>query len=113
MLQNNVMTEEERNRNFFEADERERKSVSELEHLRRKGRAISEFCSEIRDIFGKTNAEDMARAWGEKLNFLRSQFKPWPDTGEDALGALARAIGEQLRELREAEEERNRLRGIK
>jgi hypothetical protein len=112
MLQDKVLSEEEKNRHFFEADQRIRKAVSELEHLRRKGRDISGFCEEIRNVFAGTQAEEMATNWESKLSSLRDQFKPWPDTSELALASVVLAIREQLREVRESQEEMNRLRGL-
>ena len=113
MSQNNVLSEEEKNKHFFEADQRITKARSELEHLRRKGREISAFCDRVRDIFGRTHAEEMATDWETKLAFLRDQFRPSPDTSESALTAFVSAILEQAKEVREVQEEMSRLRGLK
>lgn len=55
------VTEEEKLKHFFEADQKISKAVSELEHLRRKGRAIADFCEKVKDVFGRTRPEEMAK----------------------------------------------------
>jgi hypothetical protein len=111
-LQGKLLTEEEKNKNFFEADQKIRKAVSEFEHLRRKGRKIADFCEEVRNIFGRTHAEEMATNWEVKLSSLHDRFNPWPDISESALTAFVSAIREQEREVRESQEEMNKLRGL-
>ena len=107
-----VVTNEERHKYFFEADEKRRKAVCELERLRRKGRAVAQLCDDIRAVFSRTNPEDMANDWMARLRFIRERNNPWPDTGEESPNNLVRTIEQAVRDELQAEQEMNRLRGL-
>lgn len=107
-----MLTDEQKYRNFFKADQRIGKSVSEIEHLRLEGLRIRDICGTIKDIFDHTQASDMVASWETKKSVAPDAFTSWPDLSEAGLSSFISAIRDQLRELREAHEEKNRLRGV-
>jgi len=113
MAPENVLTQEERNRNFFEADKRRSEAISELEHLRKKGQRIRDVCMTVRDIFDKMDAERMVADWNIKRSVAPTEFECWPDLSLSGLQSFVSAIGDQARILNESEQEMNRMRGSK
>jgi len=111
MAPDNVLTQEELNRNFFDADKRRREAGSELEHLRKKGLRIRDVCMIVRDIFDKMKVDDMVIAWDAKRSVSPAELESWPDLSPNGLQSFVSAIREQMRILNEAAEEMNRMRG--
>ncbi len=113
MLHGSVLTDEEKHKNFFEADQRIARAVSEIEHLRLKGLRIRDICGTIRDIFDHTQAADMVAAWDLKKTVAPDRFASMPDLSEAGLASFVSAICDELSKLHEAQEEYNRLRGVR
>lgn len=65
------------------------------------------------EIFDHTEAADMVASWDLKKSIAPEQFKSWPDMSEAALSSFVSAIRGQICILSEAEEEMNRLRGLR